>query len=131
MTNPTESLSILPNGGPTKDPGRQAPLSPLVDQPQSGFSQQTEPQQGFQAMSPTQHLVWPPLGGSQMLLPVQLNPYFPQYVSTLQQWPMVGHKSRDIKRKHSTLPCVFCVFLRLSSPRLTTHFSHPPTQTSW
>lgn len=92
QVHPTDPLSHLPDGGPTKDPGRQAPLSPLVEQPQPGFSQQTQPQQVFQAMSHTQ-LSWSPLGGSQMLTPVQLNPYLPQYISTFQQWPMVGHKS--------------------------------------
>ncbi|XP_075897061.1 uncharacterized protein LOC142898156 [Nelusetta ayraudi] len=87
--NPTEAPSILSPGGPTKDPGRQAPLSPLVEQPQPGFSQQPEPRPGFQPMSPTQHFAWSPLGGSQMLMPAQMNPYLPQYVSTLQQWPTV------------------------------------------
>lgn len=94
--HPTEAPSILSPGGPTKDPGRQAPLSPLVEQPQPGFSQQPDPQQGFQPMSPTQHFAWSPLGGSQMLMPAQMNPYLPQYVSTLQQWPTVGDKRWDI-----------------------------------
>lgn len=96
QVNPTEAPSILSPGGPTKDPGRQAPLSPLVEQPQPGFSQQPEPRPGFQPMSPTQHFAWSPLGGSQMLMPAQMNPYLPQYVSTLQQWPTVGDKRWDI-----------------------------------
>lgn len=95
QVHPTEAPSILSPGGPTKDPGRQAPLSPLVEQPQPGFSQQPEPRQGFQPMPPTQHF-GTPLGGSQMLMPAQMNPYLPQYVSTLQQWPTVGDKRRDI-----------------------------------
>lgn len=100
QVHPTELPSLRSHGEATQDPRQRpqaqtpAPLSPLVEQP--GFSQQPDPQGGSQLRPPTQHFAWSPLGGSPMFIPVQINPYLPQSVSVLQQWPMVGHKRLNL-----------------------------------
>lgn len=96
QVQPTELPSLWSHGEATQDPRQRppaqtpAPFSPLVEQP--GFSQQPHPQGGSQLQPPTQQLAWSPLGGSAMFIPVPINPYLPQSVSMLQQWPMVGEQ---------------------------------------
>lgn len=103
QVHPTELPSMWSHGEATQDSRQRpqaqtpAPLSPLVEQP--GFSQQPDPQGASQLQPPTQHLAWSPLGGSPMFIPVPINPYLPQSVSMLQQWPVVGHKKRDMKQR--------------------------------
>ncbi|XP_035493365.1 glutamine/asparagine-rich protein mdt-30-like [Scophthalmus maximus] len=84
---------VHPVEATNQKPEAQTPalLSPSVERPQSGVPQQLGPQGGPQPVPSVQHYNWPPLGGSVMMIPLQLGVHGPQHANQPLMFPSYGY----------------------------------------